>query len=130
MALFGFAVKALDSFRGLTLIRMRAVAWVTGDASTQAAIGATRLTFDYHGWFTFGAVGLWAFVVSMLMLREGRRPKTLSYFGIAAAIAYWFTVAGFVFDSIMLLSIGIGLGGIALPVWYIWIGLILQHAGS
>jgi hypothetical protein len=127
MALFGFAVKALDSFRGLTLLPMRAAAWVAGDASTKAAIGATRLTLDYHGWFTFGAVGLWVLVVSLLTLREGGRPRTLAYFGIATAIAYWCVTAGFVLESVTLLSTGVGLASIAASVWYMWMGLSIQR---
>lgn len=130
MALFGFVIKAIDSFRGLTLFPMRAAAWTAGDASTKAAIGATRLTFDYHGWFTFGAVGLWVFVVSLLVLRGGTFSKTLCYWGIACAIAYELVMVGFVLASVTMLSIGVGLAAVAGTVWYIWMGLTLRRVGS
>ena len=124
MSVFGFAVKAVDSLRGLTLGPMRARAWVAGDASTRAAIGATRLTFDYHGWMTFGAVGVWVFVVALLFYRHNNFPKWQIYLGITASISYLLLVAGFTFENVLMLSIGVGLGCSFGAVWFIWIGAL------
>lgn len=130
MAAFGFAIKALDSFRGLTLVSMRAEAWVAGDASTRAAIGATRLTFDYYGWFTFGAVGLWVLVVSLLISRKHLLPQSLGYIGIICALSYELVMSGFIFVSVTVLTIGLGVGTIAGTVWYTWSGIELLRINS
>lgn len=130
MATFGFVVKALDSFRGLTLIQLRAETWMNSDDSTRLAIGATRLTLDYHGWFAFGAVGLWVLVVCLLMLRTGRYPKLISWIGLVVAFGYLVGTAGFVVTNVTLLSIGVVLIAIAGPFWYGWMGYTLWRAGQ
>jgi hypothetical protein len=125
LAIFAFAVKALDSLRGATLIKMRALAWTQGDSATRAAIGATRLTLDYHAWFSLGAVGAWILVVSISTLHSGRFPRSLGYAGILLAIGHWIGVAGFVFESVSMLSICLVMLGILAPIWYVGIALRL-----
>ena len=128
LAVFGFAVQAIDSLRGVTLLPMRAHAYLAGDASTRAAIGATRLTLDYHGWFEYGAVGLWVLVVSLLALRARSFPKALAWGGVILTAAYWLVVAGFMTSTVPLLSVGTVVGGVVVaPVWYVWAGLRLRR---
>jgi hypothetical protein len=84
---------------------------------------------DPQNWLSFGAVGLWVLVVSLLALRIGAWPKLLSYAGIATAVAYWLIVVGSVLNLEALFTIAAALGGIILaPVWYIWTGLKLRQA--
>lgn len=134
LAFLGFAVTAIDYFRMLGLQPGRAVAYVAGDATTQAVLAAPGYTagLDVNGWLGFGGVGLWVLVVSLLGLRAGTWPKPLSYVGIAVAVLYALVVVSFVFEiAATLLPIVAGLGGIvAAPIWYIWIGLRLRKAAE
>ena len=109
-----------------------AAAYVKGDAVTKAAIEVSGpFSLDPQGWLSFGAVGLWLLVVSLLALRAGTWPKLLAYVGIATAVAYWLVVAGFVFNQETLFTIAAALGGVILaPIWYIWAGLRLRRAGA
>ena len=132
LATLGFAVVAIDNFRTLAFQSGRATAYLEGDAATKAAIEVSGpFSLDPQGWLGFGAVGLWVLVVSLLALRAGTWPKLLAYVGIAVAVAYWFVAAGFVLNLETLIAVAAGLGGVILaPIWYIWIGLRLQRAGS
>jgi hypothetical protein len=126
IASFGFVVTSIDSFLGLTLVPMRAEAFLAGDASTRAAIGATRLTLDYHGWYGFGGVGLWLLAVGILAWRSGALPRLLCLVGVLGAIGYFATVACFVGSHRGLLSAGIIADTfILIPVWHAWSGLCL-----
>jgi|SRR3990170_1974643 len=132
LATVGFAVTAINFFRLLAIQPARAEAYLAGDAATKAAIAANEglLNLDPQGWLGFGAVGLWVLVVSLLALRGGTWPQSLTYVGIAVAIAYWLVVAGYVLGIETLILIAASLGGIILgPIWYIWVGLRLRQAG-
>jgi uncharacterized protein DUF4386 len=130
MATLGFAVVAINNFRNLGFQSGLAKAYVEGDAVTKAAIKVSGpFSLDPQGWLSFGAVGLWVLVVSLLALRAGIWPRLLTYVGIATTVAYWLVVAGFVSNQETLFTIAAALGGIILaPIWYIWAGLSLRRA--
>ena len=132
LATLGFAVVAINNFRGIAFQPAMARAYVEGDAVTKTAIEVSGpYSLDPQGWLAFGAVGLWVLVVSLLALRAGVWPKLLTYIGIATAAAYWSIVAGFVSNQEMLFTIGAALGGIILaPIWYIGVGLRLRQAST
>jgi len=132
LAILGFAVVAINNFRNLGFQPGLARAYVEGDAVTKAAIEVGGpFGLDPQGWLSFGAVGLWVLVVSLLALRAGAWSKLLTYVGIATALAYWLIVAGFVSNQETLFTIGAALGGIILaPIWYIWAGLKLRQASA
>lgn len=130
LAIIGFAVTAIDNFRVLAVQSARATAFVSGDAATKAALLAPGnvAALDPQGWLGFGAVGLWALVVSWLATKGTAWPKISAYVGIAVGVAYWLVVAGFVLDVQVLVTIAAALGGIILaPIWYIWLGLVLRR---
>jgi len=78
------------------------------------------------GFLTYGAIGFWVLVVSVLTLRGRVFPRILCYLGIAAAITYLFGVIGYAFLVRWLLVISIGVGGLLLvPTRYIWVGWLL-----
>jgi hypothetical protein len=129
LANLGFAVVAVNNFRNIAYQPGIARAYMEGDAVTRAAIEVGGpFGLDPQGWLTFGAVGLWVLIVSLLSLRVGTWPKLLTYAGIATALAYWLIVIGFVSNQETLFTIGAALGGIILaPIWYIWTGLKLRQ---
>lgn len=132
LAIIGFAVSAINYFRYLGHYPTMAATYATGDAATRAAMKASQsvLSLDPNGWLVFGGVGLWCLVVNLLALRENTWPKTLSYVGVAGAIAYWLVVAGFVFQMYILITIAAAAAIIVGPIWYIWVGLTLRKTAS
>jgi len=132
LAIIGFAVNAIDSFRRVTLDPARAVAYVKGDAVVKAVLTAPSALpgLDPQAWLRLGAVGLWVLVVSLLMLRGNTWPKPLAYWGIIVAIVYWLIVASNFLQIQSFTAIVAGVGLVILtPIWYIWLGLRLRKAG-
>jgi hypothetical protein len=132
LAIVGFAVTAVNSFRALSLQPLIASAYVSADATAKTAIAATAQTqIDPDGWLGFGVVGAWALTAGVLMLRTSALPRALGYVGVAVGLAYWSLVAGNVLDIEVLTMIGAGLGGVILaPIWFIGIGLALRRAAG
>lgn len=131
LAIIGFAVNALDSFRRMTLDPARATAYVQGDAAVKAALTLPSALpgLDPQAWLRLGALGLWVLVVSLLALRGGIWPKPLAYLGIVVAIVYWLIVASNFLQVQSFTAIVAGVGLVVLtPLWYIWLGLSLRKA--
>ncbi|HEV2010896.1 MAG TPA: hypothetical protein VGS17_07715 [Candidatus Limnocylindria bacterium] len=130
LAIVGFAVNAISSFRGLAIDASIARAYVAADASAKAAIAATvGSSIDPQGWLEFGAVGVWIAVMSALTLRSGALPRWTAYVGFAAAVAYWLVVAGNTLGIPALIAVAAGLGGAVLaPAWFIGNGLALRRS--
>lgn len=130
LAIIGFAVTALDYFRPIAVMSARATAFVNGDAVTKAGmlVPGSFAGLDPDHWMSFGAVGFWVFVVSLLAIKSTLWPRMLAYVGILAALAYWLAVAGFALDAGVLVTVGaVAGGGILGPIWYIWLGLMLRR---
>jgi len=132
LAIIGFAVNAVDWFRLLALNPARAAAYVQGDAAIIAALTVPGAIagLDPAAFLSFGAVGVWILVVSLLALRSGAWPKPLAYVGIGVAIVYGLVVASSLLQIQLFTAIVAGVGGVILaPIWYIWFGLRLRKAG-
>jgi hypothetical protein len=131
LAYLGFAVTAVDFFRFWSIQTYWASAFVAADASTRVAIDAASIGLDPDGWLSFGGVGTWVLVVSLLAMRANAWPRLLSYNGIAVAVLYWLLVVASIFNIQILTSIVAGLGGVVLaPIWYIWTGLLLRRSSA
>ncbi len=131
LAIIGFAVNSIDSFRRIALDPTRAAAYVNGDATVKAALTVPDALpgLDPQAWLRLGAVGLWVLVVSLLALRGGTWPKPLAYLGIAVTIVYWLIVASNFLQIQLFTAIVAGIGLVILtPIWYIWLGLRLRTA--
>jgi hypothetical protein len=126
LALVGFVATAVTEFTLFARWAALANAYVQGDASTRAAIAAEPLLLlDPQGWLTFGAVGVFIFTVSWLSLRNNALPKVLGFTGLAAGLMFWLTVAGFITQNEILITLAAGLGGVVLaPLFFIWMGLL------
>lgn len=125
LATFGYLIMSLDSLRGGVLHKLRAQTWVDGDAATRAAIGATRLTLDYYGWFAFGAVGVWLIAANIRMWRDGRISRPLAVLGMVVGIAHVVFMIGESVQSVPMIDVSIVVGLLAGIVWLGGIGLIL-----
>lgn len=128
LAGFGFLLKTLDSLRGTALHELRAQAWLDGDTSTRAAIGATRLTLDYLGWFAFGAVGLWAMTVSVTALRRRLWAPWISVAGVAFGIGFMLLMVGEITVFEPLLDVCVAVAAPAGVIWFLAVGGVLWRA--
>lgn len=129
LAYLGFAVNARSHLMEVAFDRKIIPIYLESDLATQKAVHVVAgLALDIpDGFLTYGGIGLWVFLVSVLALRAKVLPRLLAYVGIAAAISYWLGVVGYAFLSQPLVAISFVLGSLILiPVWYIWMGLRLR----
>ena len=129
LATVGYAVSAVGSFVVLGRLPIIANAYVSGDASTQAALAAVwRTSLDPLAIWGYGAIGLWILVISLAALRsDNTLPRPLAYLGILAALLHWLGPVGFVVRAPFLFFILAGGGGIIISAWYVWVGLQLRR---
>jgi hypothetical protein len=80
---------------------------------------------DPQGWVSFGAVGLWVLVISVLALRARLFPSGLAIVGIVLAIFYGIALAGNVLGIDALVRFASSVGALAALAWYGWIGMHL-----
>jgi hypothetical protein len=130
LALLGYGALAVNEFTLLARWPALASAYVEGEAATRSAISAQPLLLlDPHGWLSFGAVGTFIFVVSVLALKHSSTPKLYALSGLLGGVLFWFSLVGFILENEIILTIAAGLGGtVVIPIFYIWSGLILGRA--
>jgi hypothetical protein len=84
---------------------------------------ATALIFDVFG---FAMLGVWILVSSLVGLRPGGLPKVLAWFGVATGVLNLCVAIGYLTKLGWLGESGLGaLAFLALPVWLIWLGIVL-----
>jgi hypothetical protein len=133
LASVGFAVMARSHLMEEAFDRRIIPVYAHADPAFQQAVHVVAgLALDVpDGILTYGAVGLWVLVVSVLGSREGAVPPHVSWLGIAAAATYFAGVAGYAFTIRPLLVLSIGLGGFVLmPAWYAALGRILRASAA
>ena len=110
-------------------------AYVEASAEARPAIVAayewqrlvTALLFDVFG---FLMLSVWILASSATGLRSGRLPRGLGWFGIVTGVLDACFAIGYVTRMSWLGEFGIGmLSLLAMPVWMIWLGIILWRAG-
>jgi hypothetical protein len=128
LAIFGFAVVAIYYFQMLAIAPGRAAAFVSGDASTKAALIVPR-GVDPQFLLRYGLIGFWMFAVNLLALKAGKLPKILAVVGIVAAVLYWLLAANDLLGVASSLRpiIAVAGGMITAPIWFIWVGVKLQE---
>jgi len=137
LGVVGFAVATVNAFRTLALgvIEAGHFAYSVDPANAdeiaiinQVAIlnDNMRLSLDTDGWMSFGVVGLFVLLTSVLGTRSGFLPKALGAIGILTSVLYALVVVGFTSGNSDLVAIAAAAGGIVLaPVFFIWTGLRL-----
>ena len=134
LATLAFAVVILDNYWSIVYTTARAHAYVTGTEAMRAALtvpGAPQW-IDVQGWLAYGAVGLWALVISVLALRGNTWPKGLAYLGIVGAFIYFLALATSVIPDLVVSGAGTataGIGAVFAPIWYSWMGIHLRRIG-
>jgi hypothetical protein len=131
LAFVGFAVTAVSFARMAAITYGRGLTYFcescTGTDNFKKVIDGTQplVQLDPQGWFTFGAVGLWVLVVSVLAIRARVLPTVLAMLGLVVAVFYGMALAGNVFGIDALFSIASSVGVLAALGWYGWIGMYL-----
>jgi len=131
LAFLGFAVSAVSFARLATVTYGRGLTYFcescTGTDNFKKIIDGTQplVQLDPQGWFSFGAVGLWVLVISVLALRARLLPAGLAILGIALAIFYGLALASNIFGIDALFTVASSVGVLVALGWYCWIGMHL-----
>lgn len=127
LAYLGFAVLAIASVNTISRLPRIADAFVGGEAATKAALVADwRSSMDPYALWSFGGVGLFLLVASLLALRGDKFAKGHSYLGIMVGVVYLLVPLAFIFRITLLFMVVDVLGAILAAIWYIWTGLVLR----
>jgi hypothetical protein len=84
---------------------------------------------DPRGFLTFAAAGVAAMVLSWLILQSNALPRTVGYLGIVAGILLILLYIVYLLTLDALNPVVLALivvTGLLQPVWYLWIGWVLQ----
>jgi hypothetical protein len=127
-AFLGFATMARSHLMEVAFDRRIIPQYATADPAFQRAVHVVGgLALDVpDGVLTYGAIGVWVAVVSWLGRRERLLPARACELGFAAALTYLAGVAGYGFGVRPLLVVSIAAGGVLVPAWYAWLGVILR----
>jgi hypothetical protein len=132
-AWLGFAVMARSHLMELTWDRKIIPVYPTADPAYQQAVHVVAgLALDIPlGVLSYGAVGVWVAVTSLLALREQTIPHSFAYLGFATAGAL---LAGLVGYGLLLrpfIVVAVGVGGFLLvPAWFAWAGVLLRRSAG
>src|SRR5512143_3342061 len=129
LAKFGFAISAMGYLTTIARLPNIAAAFVKGDPATQAALAVTwKSSPDLFGFWGYGAIGFWILVVSLMALRGTSLPRVLNYVGVLLAIDALLVPVAQLMKSGSLITIIVGASAILVPVWFVWLGLVLRKA--
>jgi hypothetical protein len=131
LAYVGYAVTIVGFLLSAARLPGIAQAYAAGDEAVRAALQPLwRSSIDQNALLTYGAVGVWIVVASVLGRRHGRIASRLSWLGIAAGVLAWLGPLGSLVKLPEAVVLFVALGGLLLVVWYGWIGLTLLRGGA
>jgi len=130
LGLVGFAVAAVNAFRSLNLAMDEAENYVHQlcDEACKLAVRGdyVHMSLDPDGWMTFGAVGAFVLITTVVAIKQKPVPALLAIAGLGASVSYWLVVFGNVSDNDSVISLAAAVGGVILgPIFYIGMGLTL-----
>lgn len=83
-----------------------------------------------QGWATFGLVGVWLLVISILAVVDRTALRGPAVFGVAGAIGYWLVPLGSATQVEALIMVAAALAIVVGPVFYVWAGVLLRRDPS
>jgi hypothetical protein len=132
-ALLGYAVIARSHLMEIAFDRKIIRVYPTADPAFQQAVHVVAgLALDIPiGVLTYGAVGIWVAVISVLSLRQQTQPASFAYLGFATAGALFAGLIGYGLLLRPFIVIAVGVGGFLLaPAWFIFGGLLLRRPAA
>jgi hypothetical protein len=130
LALLGFFTMARSHLMELAFDRKIIPLYPGADPAFQQAVhAAAGLALDVPiGVLSYGAVGVWIALVSLLGLRAGAWPRAFAGLGVACAAVLLCGVAGYGLHVRPLIVLAVGAGGfLLLPAWFSWACLLLRR---
>jgi hypothetical protein len=126
-AWLGFAVHARSHLMELAFDRKIIPLYEGASPAFQEAVHvAAGLALDVpDGALTYGAIGIWVALAGLLARRAGA-PRPFAALGCAAGLALLLGFAGYALRVRPLLVLAIGAGGVLVPAWFVWAGLLLR----
>ncbi len=129
LATIGFGVSTVGYL--LSIARLPAIAHAfVSDPSTQAVLSVTwKASIDLLGFWGYAAIGLWIFIVSLTALQHGLLPRWIAILGLVIGVPHLLIPIGayFKIQAVLMAALLIGL---AVPVWYIGLGLHLRKVAE
>ncbi|MGE0668167.1 MAG: hypothetical protein AB7O49_16545 [Sphingomonadales bacterium] len=133
LGFLGFAVNARSHLMEVSFDRKIIPIYSEADPATQQAVQVVAgLALDVpDGFLTYGAMGAWVLITTLLARRVAGFPTFLRYLGLAAAASFLLGLIAYLLLNQLLLVIAIGLGGLILvPAWFTLLGLYLLRASN
>jgi hypothetical protein len=131
-ALLGFAVLARSHLMEEAFDRRIIAHYPTADPAYQQAVHvAAGLALDVpDGVLTYGAIGAWVVVVSVLGLRGRTLPRGVAWLGFALGALLFAGMLGYALRIGPLVVAAVGAGGaLAAPAWFASLGALLRRRG-
>ena len=132
-AVLGFAVMARSHLMEVAWDRKIIPVYQTADPAFQQAVHVVAgLALDVpDGVLTYGALGVWVAVVSLLATRGGQLPRGFARLGFATAAALLAGVVGYGLILRPFIVIAVGAGGFVLaPAWFAWAALLVRRPAA
>ena len=133
LGFYGFAVAARSHLMEVAWDRKIIPLYANAEPAFQQAVHVVAgLALDVpDGFLTYGAIGTWVLVVSVLALRSEDLRPAFAYLGFAAAAALFAGLIGYGFLLRPFVVFAVGVGGVLLvPGWFLWAGAILWRSRS
>jgi hypothetical protein len=131
LAWLGFAVMARSHLMEVAFDRKIIPLYAAADPAFQQAVHVVAgLALDVpDGVLTYGAVGAWVAVVSVLALRQRELPRGFAWLGFATGASLLAGVVGYGLLLRPFIVAAVGAGGFLLaPAWFGWAALLLRRS--
>jgi hypothetical protein len=129
-AFLGFSVLARSHLMEVAWDRRIIPKYQAAEPAFQQAVHVVAgLALDVpDGLLTYGALGIWVAVVSLLAVRQQALPRGFAYLGFATAAALLAGVIGYGLLLRPFIVVAVGVGGFLLvPAWFLWAALLLRR---
>jgi len=123
LATIGFGIQIAANVLGRDYVFRTSAGYADLHRTVQAALKVQGNLYD--DWVIFGLVGAWLLTVNVLALRGRLLPRVLGGIGLLGGVTYLMVAATKIFAVPVLMTIAVSVGGILVPVWYIWTGVRL-----
>jgi hypothetical protein len=85
-----------------------------------------HMSLDPDGWMTFGAVGAFVLITTVVAIKQRAIPILLAIAGLGSVVSYWLVVFGNVAGIDSVITFAAAVGGVILgPIFYIGMALAL-----
>lgn len=126
----GFAVTIVDGFTTIAFVYSdghRFFAEADDQLRTIIAGDFSVSSVAPQGWASFGLLGLWLLIISVVALADRTPLRGPAVLGVLGAIGYWLVPIGSATGTTALIMVAAVLAIVLAPAFYIWAGIVLRQ---